>query len=110
MNTLGPICPRCQKALRYSFAFRLFNPYNFACPNCGARLRAKRGSTLYLAGCAALGALLGAGGAWSYAVGSLTLQKTLFVFSLIGISAFFSWHFYIWKTDILVEKGGTQQR
>jgi hypothetical protein len=104
MNTLGPICPKCQKALRYSFAFRFFNPYNFACPNCGARLRANKGSTLYLSGCAILGALLGVTAAWSHDTGRLTLMDTILLFTFIGLAASFVWHLYIWKTDKLSAK------
>jgi hypothetical protein len=104
MNTLGPICPKCQQALRYSFAFGWFNPYNFACPNCGARLRARKGSTMYFAGAAMLGLVVAGLHIWLRFSKNCSLAVVIPLDCAVGLVGLFPWQFYIWKTDTLNEK------
>jgi len=103
MNTLGPICPQCQQALRYSFAFRLFNPYDFACPNCRARLRARK-STMYLVGCAFIGAAVAGLHIWLHEFKHCSFASAIVLDCVGGLVGLFPWQFYIWKTDTLNEK------
>jgi hypothetical protein len=94
MNTDGPDCPKCQKALPYSFACKFFNPYNFTCPNCGARLRSKYitleifiYTTLTLGICGSVD--------WFY-VKTSTWNATELVITILGILPASIWasHFY----------------
>jgi hypothetical protein len=104
INTHGPDCPKCQKVLPYSFACKLFNPYNFGCPNCGARLRSKYitleifvDTAITLAICEIVH--------WFY-VKTFTWNTIELVIVIGGIFPASIWasHFYFWKMDKLISK------
>ncbi|MEI9962563.1 MAG: hypothetical protein WDM76_16020 [Limisphaerales bacterium] len=87
----------------YRFTLKLFNPYNFGCPSCGTRLRAKK-STLYLSGCALLGAVLGGIAGWSHCIGCWTITEAVLFLVFVGLVAALIWQYYIYRTDTLIER------
>jgi len=102
MNTNGPICPKCQKALPYHFALELFNPYDFRCPHCEGRLRSKM-ITIQILGYAAIGVLGTIPVFWFYVVSWAWTTPMLitYIAACLPLALFIS-HFIFWKTDTLI--------
>ncbi|MGH8023728.1 MAG: hypothetical protein ACRED1_09115 [Limisphaerales bacterium] len=105
MNINGPICPKCQKALSYDFALKLFNPYDFRCPNCDQRLRSRMIS-IQILGYAVIGAMATVPVLWYYMVTwAWTTPMFLAYLALVIPLALLGSHFIFWKTDRVVCKG-----
>jgi hypothetical protein len=104
INTDGPDCPKCQKALPYSFACKLFNPYNYGCPNCGARLCFKY-ATLGIFVYAVITLTICGTVHWVY-VQTPAWNTTELVIVILGIfpASIGACHFYFWKAEKLVSK------
>jgi hypothetical protein len=104
MNTNGPACPKCQKALPYHFALKHFNPYDFRCPHCEARLRSKM-ITLQIFGYAATGAMAAFPVIGFYLASSVwTTWMLIMYLGLCFPLALLASHFIFWKTDSLISK------
>jgi hypothetical protein len=104
MNTNGPKCPKCEKALPYHFALKPFNPYDFRCPHCQARLRSKM-ITLQMLGYVVIGALATFPVFWFYVVSWAWTTPMFMVY--LGVCfplAIWASHFIFWKTDTLISK------
>jgi hypothetical protein len=104
MNTNGPSCPKCQEALPYHFAFKLFNPYDFRCPHCDGRLHSRM-ITIQILGYAVIGALGTVPVFWFYVV-SWAWSTTMFITYLTTCFplAVLASHFVFWKTDTLISR------
>ena len=104
MDTKGPICPKCQKALPYRFAFRLFNPYDFRCPHCTARLRCRL-ITFEIVVYAIVGFLITAPvfrfyiATWAWTTPVMIAYMAV-CFPIVTLVS----HFIFWKTDTLIHK------
>lgn len=104
MNTDGPICPKCQKALPYHFALELFNPYDFRCPHCDTRLRSRM-ITIQILGYAVIGVLGAFPVLWFYVVNWAWTTAMLITYMAVCFPlALLASHFIFWKTDSLVSR------
>ena len=109
MNTSGPNCPKCLKALPYGFAFTLLNPYNFRCPACSARLRSK-----YITLEILVFAIITAAICWSvhqFYVKNAAWDTTELVVVILGFfpASMLISHFYFWKKDRLICKDAAER-
>jgi hypothetical protein len=104
MNTNGPTCPKCQKALPYHFALKPFNPYDFRCPHCEGRVRSRM-ITVQILGYAIIGVLATFPVLWFYLL--CWAWTTRMFIEYLGICVplvIVVSHFIFWKTDTLISK------
>ena len=92
----APVCPQCAYAFTLFRSLRHWNPYNTKCPQCGAKLRLKRTTTLLVSAVlvgVALGgvAILGEEtGMWNHSGGRLFIL-------LVGLFALPPLAIFLWS-------------
>jgi hypothetical protein len=98
----APTCPHCEYKFTVVRSLRHWNLYNTKCPQCGARLRLKRATTLFV--CSVLGGILLAGaaiageetGVWNHSGGRLfILLVGLFVAVPLAIFVWSKSHYVL---------------